>query len=69
MPDEEDVVFYCGKCHSLHILVDDTMADDEWDGSYCARCNSTDVRECTMEEWLAEEEKRRKKREEIEWNR
>ena len=60
--DDEDKVYYCRSCHSLYILKDERFLSDEWDGSYCAKCSSTDVGVCTMEEWLREEEriKRRK---------
>lgn len=61
-------VFYCKSCHSLYILVDDSMADDDWDGSYCGKCNSANIGECTMGEWLEEEERRKAKRREIEWS-
>jgi len=66
--DEDNLVYYCRSCHSLCILVDEIFAGEDWDGSYCGKCHSTDIGQCTMEEWLAEEERRRKKREEIEWN-
>ena len=65
---EDDLVYYCRSCHSLLILQDETLAIAGWDGSYCGRCHSTDVAQCSIDEWLAEEERRRKKREEIEWN-
>lgn len=61
-------VYYCRSCHSLHILVDDAATDD-WDGSYCAKCGSTDVGECMFGDWLAEEESRKEKELEREWNR
>ena len=65
---DEELVYYCRSCHSLCIVVDDTLASEGWDGSYCGKCHSTDIGTCTMDEWLAEEERRRKKREEIEWS-
>lgn len=69
MPElDEGLVYYCRSCHSLCIVVDDTLAFEGWDGSYCGKCHSTHVGICTMDEWLAEEERRRKKREEIEWS-
>lgn len=64
---DDEPVFYCRSCHSLKIIVDDSLASDDWDGSYCADCHSADICECTIEQWLAEEERRRKKREELEW--
>lgn len=67
--ENDDLVYYCKSCHSLYILVDESMADDDWDGSYCAKCYSANIAQCTMQEWLEEEERRRKKREELEWSR
>ena len=64
---DDEPVHYCRSCHSLNILIDDALADKDWDGSYCANCHSTDIGLCNIEEWLAEEERRRKKRREIEW--
>lgn len=64
----EDRVYYCRDCHSLCIIVDDSLASDLWDGSYCAKCNSTSIGTCTMEEWLEVERKREQRRKEIEWN-
>ena len=61
-------VYYCLSCHSLYILVDDTLVSDDWDGSYCGKCNSANIGVCTMGEWLAEEERRKAKRREIEWS-
>ena len=52
-------VAYCKHCHSLHIIVDESMAFAGWDGSYCVDCRSTSIGECTIEEWLEEEEKRK----------
>lgn len=66
---DDEPVFYCRSCHSLHILTDELLADSMWDGSYCGDCNSTDIGECTIQEWVEEEERRRKLREKIEWNR
>jgi len=62
-------VYYCRNCHSLFIIIDEMLASDDWDGSYCGKCSSADIGVCTLGEWLEEEERRRKKREEIEWNR
>lgn len=66
--EEEGLVYYCRSCHSLCIVVDESLSFEGWDGSYCGKCHSTDVGVCTMEEWLAEEERRRKRREELEWS-
>lgn len=69
MPElDEGLVYYCKNCHSLCVIVDDSLAFEDWDGSYCGKCRSTKIGICTMDEWLAEEERRRKKREEIEWS-
>jgi hypothetical protein len=64
----EDYVYYCRNCHSLCVIVDESLVMPGWDGSYCGKCHSTDIGICLFDEWLAEEERRRKKREEIEWN-
>lgn len=66
--DRDDLVYYCKSCHSLHILIDKSMADEEWDGTYCGKCFSANIGQCTMDEWLAEEHRREMKRREIEWN-
>lgn len=66
---QEDNVFYCSHCHSLNILVNEELAGDDWDGSYCAKCGSTDIAECSIEEWLAEEEHRKEVKRRIEWSR
>ena len=64
--EENDIVFYCKSCHSLCIITDSSLASDDWDGTYCGKCMSTDIGFCTMDEWLAVEEKRKKKAAEIE---
>ena len=61
-------VYYCKSCHSLHIVVDETLATADWDGSYCGKCLSTHVGVEPFGKWLAEEERRKAKRREIEWN-
>ena len=66
--EQEEKVYYCQSCHSLHILIDDSIADDDWDGSYCAKCGSTDIGVTTIGEWLKEEQRRKDKRREIEWS-
>lgn len=65
---DDEPVYYCKNCHSLKIKTNEFLADDDWDGAYCANCNSCDIGTCSIEEWLEEEERRRKKRMEIEWN-
>lgn len=62
-------VFYCSDCHSLHVLTDSALATEEWDGTYCGKCNSANIATCTLGEWLAEEAVMEQKRKEIEWNR
>lgn len=69
MPElDDDLVFYCKSCHSLCVLVDEDLADEYWDGSYCGKCNSTDIGTCSMDEWLKEEERREEQRRKIEWS-
>ncbi len=65
----EEAVYYCRDCHSLCIVVDETLASDMWDGSYCGKCHSTNIGECSIEEWLEVERRREQRRKEIEWNR
>ena len=60
-------VYYCRSCHSLCVVLDEGLSLDGWDGSYCAKCNSTDISVCTIGEWLEEERRREKKRREREW--
>lgn len=62
-------VHYCRSCHSLFVLVDETLAGEEWDGSYCGKCNSANIGVCPMGEWLEEEERREARRREMEWSR
>lgn len=66
---DDEPVYYCRSCHSLNIKIDEILANDDWDGSYCAKCHSADIGTCSIDEWIAEEERRKKKREEIEWRR
>ena len=61
-------VYYCRSCHSLCVLTDESMASEDWDGSYCGNCYSTNIGQCTMGEWLDEEDRRAAKRREIEWS-
>lgn len=65
---DDELVYYCKSCHSLNIKVDDVLADDLWDGSYCAKCNSCEIGTCTIDEWLEEEAKRAESRRKIEWS-
>lgn len=51
-------VYYCRDCHSLCIVSKDEFAEDDWDGSYCGKCGSTNVGRGLFGEWLAEEERR-----------
>lgn len=51
----------------MAIINEESLADEDWDGSYCAVCNSTDIGVCKIGDWLAEEERRAKKRKELEW--
>ena len=68
LEERNEPVYYCRSCHSLFIVIDDTMSGNDWDGSYCGKCHSTDIGVCTMEEWLAEEERRERKRRQLEWS-
>ena len=69
-PEEyNEEVFYCNSCHSLHIVVDDTLAGEDWDGSYCAKCFSSDIRKCKFGQWLEIEEWKEEKKRIKEWNR
>jgi len=49
-------------------MIDDTLADADWDGSYCGKCHSTDIGICLFDEWMEEEKRREDKRREIEWS-
>ena len=61
-------VYYCRSCHSLCVIVDESMACDDWDGVYCGKCHSTDIDVCPFGIWLEEEERREARRREVEWN-
>ena len=67
--ESEDVVYYCRSCHSLYILFDDSIQMEGWDGSYCGKCQSTDIGQCTIDEWVREEEARKERKRIREWNR
>lgn len=43
----EDPVFYCKSCLSLKIRSVPNMEDSE----FCDECSSTDVGQCSIEEW------------------
>lgn len=58
---DEEPVEYCADCHSLCIKSYDGVSDG-WDGAYCGKCGSTDIRQCSIQEWLAEEDRRRVKK-------
>lgn len=69
-PEEyNEIVYYCKSCHSLAVVRDESVVDNDWDGSYCEKCYSTNIGRCKFGEWLEEEERREAKRREIEWNR
>lgn len=69
-PEEyNEPVYYCLSCHSLCIMDNPAMACDGWDGSYCGKCNSTDIGVCSIGDWMKEEERRERKRKELEWRR
>lgn len=65
--ENEELVYYCKDCHSLCVMVNELFHGEFWDGSYCGKCGSTNIAQCTIEEWLAEEERRKKIKEMIEW--
>jgi len=58
---DEEPVYYCAWCHSLCIGIDEGGADENWDGSYCLKCGSTDIRLANIHEWLAEERRMHEK--------
>lgn len=67
-PEEyNEPIYYCSVCHSAFIKVDESLADEDWDGSYCGKCNSPHVLEGPFGDWLAEEERREEKRNAEEW--
>ena len=61
--------YYCEACHSAFVKVDETLADEDWDGSFCGKCFSPHIVVCKFGEWLEEEERREEKRIQREWNR
>ena len=48
-PDDynQDTVLYCKRCLSLRIMNVPMMDDSD----YCDECSSTDIGECSIEEW------------------
>ena len=68
-PEEyNEEVFFCQNCHSLAVIVDEVLADKDWDGTFCGKCFSTNIGRCKFGEWLEEEERREAKKREIEWS-
>ena len=57
---DDELVFFCKSCHSLLILQNEEMATPWWDGSFCGKCGCADIGQCTIEEWLEEEERKKK---------
>lgn len=69
-PEElAEEVYFCRTCHSLSVLCDPALASDDWDGSYCCKCNSTDIGTTTIGEWLEEENRRAEAKRIREWSR
>ena len=64
-----ETVYYCKSCHSLRVLTNPDISNDDWDGSYCGVCQSTDIGECTIGEWLEEEKRMKRAKREREWRR
>ena len=67
MEENDELVYYCKDCHSLYILVNESFQAEYWDGSYCGKCGSTNIGQCTIGEWLAEEERRKRMKELMAW--
>ena len=44
---DEEPVFYCKNCLSLKIRSVPNMEDSE----FCDECSSTDIGQCSIEEW------------------
>ena len=65
---DDESVFYCLDCHSLCIKCDEGAASDESDGLYCAKCDSTNIGQCDIQEWVAEEDRLRRKDEDDYWD-
>jgi len=69
LEEYSEPVYYCRNCHSLAVVRDETLADGDWDGSYCDHCGSASIGMCTFGEWLEDEERREAARIRHEWNR
>lgn len=68
-PEElAEEVHYCRSCHSLMVLYNAALACEDWDGSYCGKCNSTDIGVTTIGEWLDEENRRAEAKRIREWS-
>lgn len=65
----DEPIFYCKACHSCFIKIDDNLADEDWDGSFCGKCMSTDIAECKFGKWLEEEEAEAERKRIREWSR
>lgn len=69
-PEEyREPVSYCRDCHSLRVIVNESLANDEWDGTYCGACGSANIGECGFGEWLAAEEAADERARAREWSR
>ena len=69
-PDEyNEPVYYCRDCHSLKVIINESLANDEWDGSYCGDCGSANIGECCFGEWLGVEHANAERAGAREWNR
>ena len=68
LEEYNETVFYCADCHSLCVMVNEALADEDWDGSYCGVCGSLNIKEERFGDWLREDERRKRKRREIEWS-
>lgn len=58
---DDEPVEYCACCHSLAVKNYGDPSEG-WDGAYCSKCGSTDIKQCSIQEWLAEENKRHGKK-------
>lgn len=64
---DEEPVYYCKSCHSLNVVSESFLSDEDWDGAYCADCHSTDIGQCNIEDWLAVEREIEETRRALEW--
>lgn len=60
-------VCYCKSCHSLHILKEPSLAEGDWDGTFCASCGSSNIGICEFGIWLERQELIEQKKREEEW--